>query len=62
MNFLTKKKPAPRLYCDICEEFDAHDTEDCPTQCSDIDLPPRQGKKKERPGPRKYCDHCEGLK
>ena len=22
----------PRLFCDICDEFDLHDTEDCPTQ------------------------------
>ena len=21
-----------RTYCDICEEFDRHDTDDCPTQ------------------------------
>ena len=21
-----------RLFCDICDEFDLHDTEDCPTQ------------------------------
>ena len=23
---------APRLFCDICDAFDLHDTEDCPTQ------------------------------
>ncbi|CAJ0953957.1 unnamed protein product, partial [Mesorhabditis belari] len=30
-------KVAPRKYCDICEIFDAHETEDCPTQSSMID-------------------------
>ena len=25
-------KPAPRLYCDICDIFDSHETEDCPKQ------------------------------
>lgn len=62
LDFLIKKKPAPRLYCDICEEFDGHDTEDCPTQGSEADMPPPKQNKKERklPPPRKYCDHCEG--
>lgn len=61
LEFLVKKKPAPRLYCDICEEFDAHDTEDCPLQCSDVDLPaPDKKKERKLPPPRKYCDICEG--
>lgn len=25
-------KAAPRLYCDICDLFDMHDTDDCPQQ------------------------------
>ena len=29
--FLGRAVP-PRLFCDICDEFDLHDTEDCPTQ------------------------------
>jgi len=29
----------PRLFCDICEIFDVHDTEDCPTQVSSSPLP-----------------------
>jgi CLIP1 zinc knuckle len=62
LEFLVKKKPAPRLYCDICEEFDAHDTEDCPAQCSEMNYSAPAEKKKERklPPPRKYCDICEG--
>ena len=27
-----KHKPAPRLFCDICDMFDQHDTDDCPQQ------------------------------
>jgi CAP-Gly domain-containing linker protein 1 len=66
LSFIDKKKPAPRVYCDICEEFDAHETEDCPTQCSmmDPDAPAplkteEEKKKKRTPVVRKYCDNCE---
>ncbi|XP_078523696.1 CAP-Gly domain-containing linker protein 1 isoform X6 [Lissotriton helveticus] len=55
----TKKKPPPRLFCDICDCFDLHDTEDCPTQTQTPDSPPHTtyhgSKKDERP----YCDICE---
>jgi hypothetical protein len=64
MNFMKKKKPAPRMFCDICDIFDGHETEDCPiqTSCMDFDPPPNPKPKKERklPPPRKYCDNCEG--
>ncbi|KAK7075320.1 hypothetical protein SK128_012421 [Halocaridina rubra] len=33
---------APRMYCDICDCFDAHDTEDCPKQASSDSPPPTQ--------------------
>lgn len=63
LKFLEKKKPPPRMYCDICEEFDQHETEDCPTQCSNIDLDAPAVRKDEKqrklPPPRKYCDFCE---
>lgn len=53
---------APRKYCDICEEFDLHDTDDCPVQGSDDD--PALGlAKREAPtsnSDRPYCDVCEG--
>lgn len=52
------KIPAPRMYCDICEEFDQHETEDCPTQCDDAPVINRDSK--EKPPPRPYCDICEG--
>uniref|UniRef100_H3DEG4 CAP-Gly domain containing linker protein 1 n=1 Tax=Tetraodon nigroviridis TaxID=99883 RepID=H3DEG4_TETNG len=54
-----KKKPPPRLFCDICDCFDLHDTEDCPTQTQMPDSPPHStyhgSKGEERP----YCDICE---
>lgn len=55
-----RRKPAPRLFCDICDEFDLHETEDCPLQSSDSP-PPRINNDKERiiPSPRKYCESCE---
>ncbi|KAL7043611.1 hypothetical protein ACKWTF_001595 [Chironomus riparius] len=63
LTFLEKKKPPPRMYCDICEEFDQHETEDCPTQCSHIDLDApvvrKDEKQRKLPPPRKYCDLCE---
>ncbi|XP_060528080.1 restin homolog isoform X2 [Cylas formicarius] len=54
------RRQAPRAYCDICEEFDLHETEDCPAQASDE--PPKpisQREKKNQPAPRPYCDTCE---
>lgn len=51
------------MYCDICEEFDLHETEDCPTQGEDEPVPvSRQlGKEpKEKPPPRAYCEICGG--
>lgn len=71
-----RRKPAPRLFCDICDEFDKHDTEDCPVQSSEsspmhtttgIANPTKNGdvnddgtKKRVLPPPRKYCEVCEG--
>ncbi|XP_069555475.1 CAP-Gly domain-containing linker protein 1 isoform X4 [Brachyistius frenatus] len=55
----TKKKAPPRLFCDICDCFDLHDTEDCPTQMQMPDSPPHttyHGNKGEQ---RPYCDICE---
>ncbi|XP_022230005.2 restin homolog isoform X1 [Drosophila obscura] len=67
-DMLTKRKPAPRLFCDICDEFDKHETEDCPLQAGDErdDSPPpswernnNENKERKLPAPRKYCDKCE---
>ncbi|XP_045491702.1 CAP-Gly domain-containing linker protein 1 isoform X2 [Colias croceus] len=49
---------APRLFCDICDVFDAHDTEDCPKQALPDTREPHEGKK-QPPPPRPYCDICE---
>ncbi|XP_066973407.1 CAP-Gly domain-containing linker protein 1-like isoform X3 [Macrobrachium rosenbergii] len=49
---------APRMYCDICDCFDAHDTEECPKQASSESPPPTQYHG-ERGSTRPYCDTCE---
>ncbi|XP_025018839.1 CAP-Gly domain-containing linker protein 1 isoform X12 [Python bivittatus] len=52
-------KKKPRLFCDICDCFDLHDTEDCPTQAQAPEEPPHStyhgSRKEERP----YCEICE---
>ncbi|CAB3242482.1 unnamed protein product [Arctia plantaginis] len=48
---------APRLFCDICDVFDAHDTEECPRQAAEPDAPPAI--RRSPPPPRPYCDICE---
>ncbi|XP_015273180.1 PREDICTED: CAP-Gly domain-containing linker protein 1 isoform X3 [Gekko japonicus] len=53
----TKKKP--RLFCDICDCFDLHDTEDCPTQAQAMDEPPHSTHHGNRKEERPYCDICE---
>lgn len=69
MDDKVKRKPAPRMFCDICDLFDAHETEDCPVQGSDspplepaAPVPPMQRNAdgtKVLPQPRKYCTKCE---
>ena len=57
------------MFCDICDEFDRHETEDCPIQASDSPthevataaaVHPTGKKERVLPPPRKYCDSCEG--
>ncbi|XP_075969792.1 cytoplasmic linker protein 190 isoform X3 [Anticarsia gemmatalis] len=50
---------APRLFCDICDVFDAHDTEECPRQSAEPDAPPTPANRRAPPPPRPYCDICE---
>ncbi|XP_041347647.1 CAP-Gly domain-containing linker protein 1-like isoform X3 [Gigantopelta aegis] len=53
-----RQRAAPRLFCDICDVFDLHDTDDCPKQAMSDDVPPTQyhgDKNQIRP----YCDTCE---
>lgn len=50
-----------RLFCDICDMFDQHDTDDCPTQSSgalDDQGTQYHGNRNED---RAYCDICEGM-
>uniref|UniRef100_UPI00398F27D3 CAP-Gly domain-containing linker protein 1 isoform X4 n=1 Tax=Pristiophorus japonicus TaxID=55135 RepID=UPI00398F27D3 len=55
----TKKKPPPRLFCDICDCFDLHDTEDCPTQAQMSEVPVHTTYHGSRKDERPYCDICE---
>ncbi|XP_060765448.1 CAP-Gly domain-containing linker protein 1-like isoform X2 [Neoarius graeffei] len=56
-----KKKAPPRVFCDICDCFDLHDTEDCPTQTQSPDSPPHSTHHGNRRGERPYCDICEAF-
>lgn len=56
-----KKKAPPRVFCDICDCFDLHDTEDCPTQTQSPDSPPHTSYRGSRSGERPYCDICEAF-
>ncbi|XP_042621477.1 LOW QUALITY PROTEIN: CAP-Gly domain-containing linker protein 1-like [Cyprinus carpio] len=56
-----KKKAPPRVFCDICDCFDLHDTEDCPTQMQSPDSPPHTTYHGSRSGERPYCDICEAF-
>ncbi|MCP9258251.1 Restin [Dirofilaria immitis] len=55
------KRDVPlRLYCDICEIFDLHDTTDCPTQAMEIEGErTHQKTKSAKPPARPYCEQCE---
>lgn len=48
-----------RLFCDICDEFDLHDTEDCPTQSSTEEIGTQYHAT--RGEEREYCTICEGM-
>uniref|UniRef100_A0A8C8H8R5 CAP-Gly domain-containing protein n=1 Tax=Oncorhynchus tshawytscha TaxID=74940 RepID=A0A8C8H8R5_ONCTS len=57
----SKKKVPPRLFCDICDCFDLHDTEDCPTQMQMPDSPPHTTYHGSKDEERAYCDICEAF-
>ncbi|KAL6426801.1 hypothetical protein ACFW04_009253 [Cataglyphis niger] len=59
---LDKRTATPRMFCDICDRFDLHETEDCPQQAQDFsdgvsEKVAKSSKKQsvERP----YCENCE---
>ncbi|XP_052215294.1 CAP-Gly domain-containing linker protein 1-like isoform X2 [Dreissena polymorpha] len=49
---------AVRMFCDICDVFDSHETEDCPKQ-EMMDSPPPSQFHGDRHQVRPYCDICE---
>ncbi|KAJ3605747.1 hypothetical protein NHX12_027791 [Muraenolepis orangiensis] len=51
----------PRLFCDICDCFDLHDTEDCPTQAQSPDAVPHTAYHGDPAVQRPYCDICEAF-
>ncbi|XP_010875682.2 CAP-Gly domain-containing linker protein 1 isoform X2 [Esox lucius] len=55
------RKAPPRLFCDICDCFDLHDTEDCPTQAQSPDSVPHSSFKGKPADQRPYCDICEAF-
>ncbi|XP_032732263.1 CAP-Gly domain-containing linker protein 1 isoform X8 [Lontra canadensis] len=54
-----QSKKKPRLFCDICDCFDLHDTEDCPTQAQASEDPPHSTHHGSRSEERPYCEICE---
>ncbi|XP_060812931.1 restin homolog isoform X3 [Bombus pascuorum] len=57
---LEKRMAAPRMFCDICEQFDLHETEDCPRQAQDfLDTEKVVKTPKKTPVERPYCENCE---
>ncbi|XP_028458299.1 CAP-Gly domain-containing linker protein 1 isoform X2 [Perca flavescens] len=56
-----EKKATLRLFCDICDSFDLHDTEDCPTQAQSPDSVPHTTYHGNPGDERPYCDICEAF-
>ncbi|XP_035739446.1 CAP-Gly domain-containing linker protein 1-like isoform X6 [Vespa mandarinia] len=57
---LEKRNKAPRMFCDICDQFDLHETEDCPRQAQDFSEPEKIIKSpKKQSLERPYCENCE---
>ncbi|KAK2581230.1 hypothetical protein KPH14_008024 [Odynerus spinipes] len=57
---LEKRNKAPRMFCDICDQFDLHETEDCPRQAQDFSEPEKFIKSpKKQTVERPYCENCE---
>jgi len=50
------------MFCDICDMFDLHETEDCPKQAMTLlDSPPASHHAGQRDAVRPYCDTCEST-
>ena len=62
LNGIDTNRVAPRLFCDICDEFDLHDTEDCPTQAMPDPYEHDSGHTRsggQRGQVREFCTNCE---
>ncbi|XP_016838153.1 restin homolog isoform X2 [Nasonia vitripennis] len=59
LNLIEKKMQPPRMFCDICDQFDLHETEDCPLQAQDPEPPRPIQTEKKKSVPRPYCENCE---
>lgn len=58
---LEKRSAPPRMFCDICDQFDLHETEDCPRQSQDAELEQKDSRKAKKSRiERPYCENCEG--
>ncbi|CAB0039541.1 unnamed protein product, partial [Trichogramma brassicae] len=61
-HLIQKTLPPPRVFCDICDEFDLHDTDDCPKQAQDPDEQLHNpSKTKKVLAQRPYCETCESM-
>nr|XP_033323317.1 CAP-Gly domain-containing linker protein 1 isoform X3 [Megalopta genalis] len=59
-NTLEKRMATPRMFCDICDQFDLHETEDCPRQAQDFLETEKVAKSpKKVSAERPYCENCE---
>nr|XP_034182737.1 restin homolog isoform X2 [Osmia lignaria] len=57
---LEKRMAAPRMFCDICDQFDLHETEDCPRQAQDFLETEKIAKSPKKVSvERPYCENCE---
>ena len=63
LNGIDTNRVAPRLFCDICDQFDLHDTEDCPTQAmpdpEEIEFTGHTKSGGQRGVVREFCTNCE---
>eukprot|EP00096_Caligus_rogercresseyi_P007482 TRINITY_DN25350_c0_g1_i1.p1 TRINITY_DN25350_c0_g1~~TRINITY_DN25350_c0_g1_i1.p1 ORF type:complete len:766 (-),score=284.38 TRINITY_DN25350_c0_g1_i1:94-2391(-) len=60
LNGIDSHQVPPRLFCDICDQFDLHDTEDCPTQSNMVvDEAAHTRNEAPRTSSRPYCESCE---
>merc|ERR1719410_3050220 len=58
-NGVSSRAVPPRMFCDICDQFDLHETEDCPTQTTPLEEQNHTRKGGQRGVVRAYCETCE---